>query len=122
MLKNVIDIILSTNLSDICLKNFGPLMLRLLNYVEISNDAKVVYEIVTSLSEYCKNCIIDKQDYFNRILMIFESIIASESIIPSNSILIIKILLESSKLILYSTMEKMKNIDIVNNLNLLVYW
>ena len=122
LLKNVIDIILSTNLSDICLKNFGPLMLRLLNYVEISNDAKVVYEIVTSLSEYCKNCIIDKQDYFNRILMIFESIIASESIIPSNSILIIKILLESSKLILYSTMEKMKNIDIVNNLNLLVYW
>ena len=92
LLKNVIDIILSTNLSDICLKNFGPLMLRLLNYVEISNDAKVVYEIVTSLSEYCKNCIIDKQDYFNRILMIFESIIASESIIPSNSILIIKIL------------------------------
>ena len=97
-------------------------MLKLLNYVEISNDAKVVYEIVTFLNEFCQSNTTDKQKYFKGIFVIFESIIASESIIPSNSILVIKMLLESSKIILYAILETMKSIDIVKNINLLVCW
>jgi hypothetical protein len=40
ILKSLIDLILSTTLSDLCIKNVGPLIKDIFNYSEIYKDSK----------------------------------------------------------------------------------
>ena len=120
VLKNIIDIIVPLNLSNNSLKCLGEVILKLLNYVEISNDGKIIYDISSRLADYCKSNTSQKLNSFKGIYTIFECIIGSESIIPSNSVLIIKTILEATSYVLNSLLDIMKSIKYPDNLNTLL--
>jgi hypothetical protein len=120
ILKNIVDIILSCNLTKKALKNLKNTIVKLLNFVEISNDGKVIYELSTRLLEYSKLDFKERRRFYNGVIAIFKSIIASESIIPSNSVLIFKLLLESTNLMLVSIFDRLKNLNIKANIDILI--
>jgi hypothetical protein len=120
ILKRIIDIMLSTNLSDKCLENLAPLVLNLFNFVEISGDGKIVYDIVLILYDFSNNDTLIKLKYFKALITIFECIVSSESIIEVNSMINIKLLLTSTKSLLFSVIESIKQVDIINNLENLI--
>ena len=42
ILKNFIDLMLTSTLSELCIKNIAPLLKDILNYSEISKDGKKI--------------------------------------------------------------------------------
>lgn len=121
LLKNLVDIMLSKKLSNNCLKCLKSSLLKLLNYSEVSNDAKIVFELTVLLKDYCKSGYEEKHQFYSAVLTVFEAIVACESVIPSNSNMVLKSVLEGVKSMLDHVFSRLQKLtDLRSELEILI--
>lgn len=121
ILKNMIELLLSVQLSENCLKNIVPMMRDLFSSPEVYKDGKIVFtlvnvvnEVVSIFANYSKNL---KSIYFVKPLYtLIETLLQSNSLNEKNNQDVFRVVLEISHHILSSLIKELNNIKPKENL------